>query len=253
RPDFFTLYLEEPDKSGHSHGPDSGGVRLMSAGGCRDGETSCSRKETLQELVGDVSRYWVTEGPFGRIRARDKDAAWDPAGLVANMTCRKPEQKIKAYLKAHLPKRLHFANSRRIEDVGVLVDLGWLFERSPGSLTFCSRGNHGYDNDAASMHVSPEAEPWWSPFSNVELYNLMCGACVRACACACARASDLSLTSDPADLLQISPADNNGTHGSLNHLLRQPFFRPSFPAEASPPGSCRLAGLVPEDLLGCSC
>lgn len=38
-------------------------------------EMNCSRKETLQELVGDVSRYWVSEGPFGRIRARDKDAA----------------------------------------------------------------------------------------------------------------------------------------------------------------------------------
>lgn len=36
-------------------------------------ETSCSRKEALQELVGNVSKYWVTEGPFGRIRARDKD------------------------------------------------------------------------------------------------------------------------------------------------------------------------------------
>ena len=26
RPDFFTLYLEEPDKSGHRYGPESGGV-----------------------------------------------------------------------------------------------------------------------------------------------------------------------------------------------------------------------------------
>lgn len=29
RPDFFTLYLEEPDKSGHSYGPVSGGVRSL--------------------------------------------------------------------------------------------------------------------------------------------------------------------------------------------------------------------------------
>ena len=50
----------------------------------------------------------------------------DPALLLQ---CRKPGQKVKAYLKAHLPKRLHFANSRRIEDVGVLVDTRWLFER----------------------------------------------------------------------------------------------------------------------------
>lgn len=37
-------------------------------------DQSCSRKETLQDLVGDVSSYFVVEGPFGRIRARDKDA-----------------------------------------------------------------------------------------------------------------------------------------------------------------------------------
>lgn len=29
RPDFFTLYLEEPDKSGHSYGPDGEGVSLI--------------------------------------------------------------------------------------------------------------------------------------------------------------------------------------------------------------------------------
>lgn len=263
RPDFFTLYLEEPDKSGHSYGPDGEGMvpavqdvdRIM--GQLMDGlkrigfhrclniivladhgmeEMNCSRKENLQELVGDVSRYWVTQGPFGRVRPRDKDAEWDPAGLVANMTCKKPEQKIKAYLKAHLPKRLHFANSQRIEDVSVLVDVKWLFERSPGSLTFCSGGNHGYDNDAASMHAmflsyGPKflSKTEIEPFSNIELYNLMC------------------------DVLQISPADNNGTHGSLNHLLKQPFFTPSPPAEVSQPGRCQMTSLVPEDGLGCSC
>lgn len=32
-------------------------------------ETSCERKEVLQDFVGNISNYWVTEGPFGRIRA----------------------------------------------------------------------------------------------------------------------------------------------------------------------------------------
>ncbi|XP_056876170.1 ectonucleotide pyrophosphatase/phosphodiesterase family member 3 [Takifugu flavidus] len=263
RPDFFTLYLEEPDKSGHKYGPVSGGLilaiqnidRIM--GQLMNGlkqiglhrclniivladhgmeEMSCSRKETLQELVGNVSKYWVTEGPFGRIRPKDKDTTWDPAGLVANMTCKKPDQKIKPYLKANLPKRLHFANSRRIEDVSVLVEVKWLFERYRGSLTFCSGGNHGYDNDAESMHAmflsyGPTfvSKTVVEPFSNIELYNLMC------------------------DVLQISPADNNGTHGSMNHLLKQPYFTPTFPAELSRPDQCQLTSLDPEDSLGCSC
>lgn len=37
-------------------------------------ETSCDRKENLQELLGDVSDYIVAEGPFGRIRTRNPDA-----------------------------------------------------------------------------------------------------------------------------------------------------------------------------------
>ncbi|XP_010779434.1 ectonucleotide pyrophosphatase/phosphodiesterase family member 2, partial [Notothenia coriiceps] len=101
-------------------------------------EISCERKEVLQDLVGDIRNYWVTEGPFGRIRTKHNNIVFDSAGLVANMTCKKPDQKIKPYLKANLPKRLHFANSRRIEDVNVLVDLKWLFERYPSlhSITF---------------------------------------------------------------------------------------------------------------------
>ncbi|KAM3596265.1 uncharacterized protein V6R79_011332 [Siganus canaliculatus] len=263
RPDFYTLYLEEPDKSGHSFGPASGGVvealqgvnKIMSQlmNGLKQldlhrcvnvivvadhgmEEQNCSRKEVMQDLVGDISDYWVYEGPFGRIRGRSNDTVIDAAGLVANMTCKKPDQKFKPYLKADLPKRLHFANSRRIEDVSVFVDIKWLFERYPGSLTFCDGGNHGWDNDADSMHAmflsygpkfvnGTEIEP----FSNIELYNLMC------------------------DVLQISPVENNGTHGSLNHVLKEPFFRPTFPDEQSDPGQCPFVSLEPADPLGCSC
>ncbi|XP_045914145.1 venom phosphodiesterase 1 [Micropterus dolomieu] len=263
RPDFYTLYLEEPDKSGHSYGPVSGGLieaiqgvdRII--GQLMNGlkqiglhrclniiivadhgmeATSCDRKEAMSELVGNISNYWVTEGPFGRIRAKNKDTVWDSAGLVADMTCKKPDQKIKPYLKANLPKRLHFANSRRIEDVSVLVDPKWLFERYPGSLTFCSGGNHGYDNDVESMHAmfvsyGPKFQykTEIEPFSNIELYNLMC------------------------DVLQISPTVNNGTHGSMNHVLRQPYHIPVPPAEQSRPVQCPLISLNPTDNLGCSC
>uniref|UniRef100_UPI0037E9256C venom phosphodiesterase 1 n=1 Tax=Semicossyphus pulcher TaxID=241346 RepID=UPI0037E9256C len=263
RPDFYTLYLEEPDKSGHSYGPVSGGlieaiqgvdkiigqlmnglkqiglhrcvnIIILADHGMED--TSCDRKEVLQDMVGSTTNYWVTEGSFGRIRARNNDTVLDSAGLVANMTCKKADQKIKPYLKADLPKRLHFANSRRIEDVNVLVEPQWLFERYPGSLSFCSGGAHGYDNDAESMHAmfvsyGPKfhSRTEIEPFSNIELYNLMC------------------------DLLQISPTDNNGTHGSMNHMLRQPYYSPAPPAEQSGPVQCPLTSLDPADDLGCSC
>ncbi|XP_041867733.1 venom phosphodiesterase [Melanotaenia boesemani] len=263
RPDFYTLYLEEPDKSGHNFGPVSGGIissiqgvdkiigQLMNGikqiglHRCLNiiiladhgmEEISCNRKEVMQELVGDTSNYIVTEGPFGRIRAQNKDTVLDSAELVAKMTCKKPDQKIKPYLKANLPKRLHYANSRRIEDVNVLVEPKWLFERSPGSLTFCTGGNHGYDNDAESMHAlflsyGPKFnyKTKIEPFSNIELYNLMC------------------------DLLEIPPSDNNGTHGSMNHALRKPYYTPAHPAEQSMPAQCPLVSLDPPNDLGCSC
>uniref|UniRef100_A0A3B4UIR7 Venom phosphodiesterase 1-like n=1 Tax=Seriola dumerili TaxID=41447 RepID=A0A3B4UIR7_SERDU len=194
-------------------------------------DTSCNRKEVLQELVGDISNYYVTEGPFGRIRAKNKDKSF-PVFLLM-IQCKKPDQKIKPYLKANLPKRLHFANSRRIEDVNILVDPKWLY---PGSLTFCSGGAHGYDNDAESMHAmfvsyGPKfkSKTAIEPFSNVELYNLMC------------------------DLLKISPSDNNGTHGSMNHVLKQAYYTPVPPAEQSVPALCQLVSLEPADSLGCSC
>uniref|UniRef100_A0A3Q2WQF3 Ectonucleotide pyrophosphatase/phosphodiesterase 3 n=1 Tax=Haplochromis burtoni TaxID=8153 RepID=A0A3Q2WQF3_HAPBU len=240
-------YLEEPDKSGHSYGPVSGGIitslqgvdkiigqlmnglKQINLHRCLNiiivadhgmEETSCERKETMKELVGDTSMYVVTEGPIGRIRAKSKD-------------CKKPDQKIKPYLKANLPKRLHFANSRRIEDVSILVDTKWL---DPGSLTFCSGGNHGYDNDFESMHAmfisyGPkfQKEKEIEPFSNTELYNLMC------------------------DVLEVSPSSNNGTHGSMNHVLQQPYYTPVHPAEQSEPAQCPLVSLNPEDNLGCSC
>lgn len=56
-----------------------------------------------------------------------------------------------------------------------------------------------------------------------------------------------------ADVLQISPTDNNGTHGSMNHILRQPYHQPELPAERSRPTQCLLMSLDPEDNLGCSC
>ena len=55
--------------------------------------------------------------------------------------CKKPDQHFKPYLKQHLPKRLHYANNRRIEDVHLLVERRWhvaryLRDRRPLFLTF---------------------------------------------------------------------------------------------------------------------
>uniref|UniRef100_A0A8C6TTX8 Ectonucleotide pyrophosphatase/phosphodiesterase family member 3 n=1 Tax=Neogobius melanostomus TaxID=47308 RepID=A0A8C6TTX8_9GOBI len=200
-------------------------------------EQSCERKEALQDFVGDVQKYLVREGPFGGYERGTKTRR-----LFPRVQCRTPGQKTRPYLKQNLPKRLHFANSRRIEDVNVLVTfrtVRYMFLcscRYPGSLRFCSGGTHGWDNDVESMHAmflsyGPKFRPRTEvePFSNIELYNLMC------------------------DLLEIVPTENNGTHGSMNHLQRAPYHTPTAPPPQSPAQECPLTALDPAHTLNCSC
>lgn len=55
-----------------------------------------------------------------------------------------------------------------------------------------------------------------------------------------------------ADLLNLIPASNNGTHGSLNHLLKNPIYTPTHPKEVSSLVQCPFTR-TPRNILGCSC
>ncbi|XP_078505343.1 ectonucleotide pyrophosphatase/phosphodiesterase family member 3 isoform X2 [Lissotriton helveticus] len=265
RPDFYTLYIEEPDSSGHSYGPVSGGViqALMLAdrtvGMLMDGlkqrnlhncanlivladhgmdKTYCEQLEFMTDYFSSISFFYMYDGPAARIRARNVPQdyfSFDSAGIVQNLTCRKPNQHFKPYLTPNLPKRFHYAKNIRIDKVHLYVDRQWLAVRDK-SYTFCGGGNHGYDNEFKSMEAifiahgpsfkdGVEVEA----FDNIEVYNLMC------------------------DLLKIIPAPNNGTHGSLNHLLKKPFHNPLLPKEESGPSSCPFPNQIPANTSGCQC
>ncbi|XP_042303223.1 ectonucleotide pyrophosphatase/phosphodiesterase family member 3 isoform X3 [Sceloporus undulatus] len=264
RPDFYTLYIEEPDKAGHSFGPVSGGtikalqladrtlgmlmeglkqrnlhncVNLIVLADHGMDKTFCNQMEYMTDYFDKIN-FYMYEGPAPRIRARNipKDFyTFDSEGIVKNLTCRKPYQHFKPYLTQNLPKRLHYVNNIRIDKVHLMVDRQWLAVRSK-SYTFCGGGNHGYDNEFKSMEAIFVAhgpgfkeETEVQPFENIEVYNLMC------------------------DLLKIKPAPNNGTHGSLNHLLKVPFYNPSHEKEVSPPSLCPFATSSSSQASGCSC
>ncbi|XP_066467298.1 ectonucleotide pyrophosphatase/phosphodiesterase family member 3 [Tiliqua scincoides] len=262
RPDFYTLYIEEPDSAGHTYGPISGGVVKalqladQTLGMLMEGlkqrnlhkcanlivlsdhgmdKTFCNKMEYMTDYFDKIN-FYMYDGPAPRIRSRNipKDFyTFDSEGIVKNLTCRKPDQHFKAYLTPNLPKRFHYVNNIRIDKVHLMVDRQWLAVRSR-SYTFCGGGNHGYDNEFRSMEAIFMAygpgfkdKTEVKPFENIEIYNLMC------------------------DLLQIKPAPNNGTHGSLNHLLRAPFYYPSPTTEASSPS---LPSFRPSsDSSGCAC
>lgn len=87
-------------------------------------------------------------------------------------------------------------------------------------------------------------------FENIELYNIMCGEEPFGLGHPSRGAPLTPLFL--SDLLGLKPAPNNGTHGSLNHLLRAPPYRPAMPEEVSRPLPSGL-GLSGLDDLGCLC
>ncbi|NXO05904.1 ENPP3 phosphodiesterase, partial [Oriolus oriolus] len=265
RPHLYTLYIEEPDSSGHSFGPVSAGVikALQAAdqalGMLMDGlkqrnlhkcvnlivladhgmeKTYCKQIEYMTNYFEKVD-FYMYGGPAARIRASNVPKDYFTSKLVTGLfplaQCRRSPQHFKPYLTPDLPKRFHYANNIRIDKVHLLVDRQWLVARGEG-FTSCDGGNHGYDNEFKSMEAlflaygpSFKEKTEVDAFENIEVYNLMC------------------------DLLQMVPAQNNGTHGSLNHLLKKPFFNPSHQREVSSPSSCPVSSLAPADRLGCIC
>ncbi|XP_021114910.1 ectonucleotide pyrophosphatase/phosphodiesterase family member 3 isoform X2 [Heterocephalus glaber] len=264
RPSFYTIYVEEPDSAGHNSGPVSARViqalqlvdrafgMLMEGLAQRNlhncvnlilladhgmDQTYCDKVEYMSDYFSTIN-FYMYQGPAPRIRARNIPQdfhSFNSEEIVRNLSCRRPNQHFKPYLSPDLPKRLHFARNVRIDRAQLLVQRQWLAARSRGS-TSCGGGTHGYDNDFKSMEAiflahgpsfkeKMEAEP----FENIEVYNLMC------------------------DLLRIQPAPNNGTHGSLNHLLKVPFYHPSHPEEVTRLSICGFTASLPTDTLNCSC
>nr|KAF6300435.1 ectonucleotide pyrophosphatase/phosphodiesterase 2 [Myotis myotis] len=270
RPSVYAFYSEQPDLSGHKYGPFGpemtnplreidktvgqlmDGLKQLKLHRCVNvifvgdhgmEDVTCDRTEFLSNYLTNVDDITLVPGTLGRIRPKfSNNAKYDPKAIIANLTCKKPDQHFKPYMKQHLPKRLHYANNRRIEDIHLLVERRWHVARKPldvykkpsGKCVF--QGDHGFDNKVNSMQtVFVGYGPTFKyktkvpPFENIELYNVMC------------------------DLLGLRPAPNNGTHGSLNHLLRTNTFRPTIPEEVTRPSYPGIMYLQSDFDLGCTC
>ncbi|XP_069587924.1 autotaxin isoform X9 [Ranitomeya imitator] len=269
RPYVYAIYLEQPDQAGHRYGPFSSeltnqlkdidgvvgmlmdGLKQMKLHRCVNiifvgdhgmEEANCERTEFLTSYLSNVDDFVFLPGSLGRMRTKNNIPKHDPKVIVANLTCKNKDQHFKPYLKQHLPKRLHYAYNRRIEDIHLLVDRMWhvakkqvdVYRKSSGKCSF--QGDHGYDNKITSMQTvfvghgpSFKFKTKVQPFENIELYNVMC------------------------DLLGLKPAPNNGTHGSLNHLLRAASHKPATPDEVSKPVPIVLSQSTVNEELGCSC
>ncbi|XP_067427742.1 ectonucleotide pyrophosphatase/phosphodiesterase family member 1 [Thunnus thynnus] len=266
RPDFITLYLDEPDSAGHRYGPASKQViealknvdRIM--GMLMDGlkqknlhncvniiivsdhgmeEATCEKAAYVSTYQTNTDAFDIIQGPAARIRPKrlpEDYFSFDYGGLVKNLSCRTPDQPMRPYLKENLPKRMHFANNKRIERGHLYMKKGWQAALNSKEIKYCTGGFHGSDNLFTNMQAifigfGPgfKKQAVVPPFENIEVYNLMC------------------------DLLGIRPAPNNGTHGSLNHLLKHPVHLPVHPAQLSHDTPCEATSPIPTDDLQCTC
>uniref|UniRef100_A0A8C5GUN6 Ectonucleotide pyrophosphatase/phosphodiesterase family member 2-like n=1 Tax=Gouania willdenowi TaxID=441366 RepID=A0A8C5GUN6_GOUWI len=263
RPYVYAVHSEQPDTFGHRLGPLSSeldnplreidniighlmnGLKQMNLHRCVNviivgdhgmEEAHCDRTEFLSSYPLNIDEIQLIPGSLGRIRPRDPKSSTCKLLCTLSSECDLTScDHFKPYLKQHLPKRLHYANNRRIEDVHLLMERKWHIARKmPEKLrNRCGFfGDHGFDNKITSMRTifmghgpSFKFQKMVPEFDNIELYNVMC------------------------DLLGLTPAPNNGTHGSLNDMLKAPPFMPVMPQEATPPEPLSDEGGVAYDLV----
>ncbi|XP_066968327.1 ectonucleotide pyrophosphatase/phosphodiesterase family member 1-like isoform X1 [Macrobrachium rosenbergii] len=242
RPSFVSLYFREPDHACHEYGPDSKetnkelrrmekivnmlmtglkernllncvNVILLSDHGATEAgeERVIDLKEYLPNLL-EVARY--QRSVVSRIGPKKKREE-DMLKIMRNLTRIRDDNVMRVYLKEGLPKRMHFSKNHRIEDILIEMDLGYTTQFNS---SWALEGQHGYDNYYSAMNAlfiayGPDFKQYTKvkPFQNIELYNLMC------------------------EMVAVKPAVNNGTWGSLHHLLANPPEPPVDPEVQSPP------------------
>ncbi|PIK33478.1 putative venom phosphodiesterase 2, partial [Apostichopus japonicus] len=247
RPDLLTLYYDEPDHTGHEPGPNSpeedeqikrmdgiigylmDGLMRIGFHDCIDvivmadhgmANRTCDQLYVLDDYI-EEDDYYIrsTCGTMLRLDPKSSAGISEAKDVVDALKCTHPVAT--PYVKTDIPKRWHYINNIRIEDILITVPAGWTASASPS--TWCDGGTHGYDNLGKLMKAlfiaqgpSFKSGLTIEPFHNIELYELMC------------------------EILEITPAPNNGTRGALHHLLKNV----RFPPEPTPP-------TIPSTIVAC--
>ncbi|KAJ8275353.1 hypothetical protein COCON_G00099780 [Conger conger] len=238
RPDFYTLYLEEPDSAGHRYGPMSSqviealqrvdrilgllldGLKQRNLHRCTNlvvlsdhgmEEASCLKAVYVSSLQDNVDDFSVVPGPAARVRPKKLPEGFytfDYESLVKNLSCKNPA--MKPYMKRNLPKRLHFANNVRIEPVHLYMKAQWQAALKPGDMKYCTGGFHGSDNQFRNMQAifmgygpGINSRTVVPPFESIEVF------------------------------IGVPPPLTTGP-GRLNPVLRRPQHSPVYPTEQSP-------------------
>jgi predicted AlkP superfamily pyrophosphatase or phosphodiesterase len=177
RPAFMTLYFSAVDSAGHRHGP--GHPNVIEAmrevdraiGRLIDGLEQRERLGDTHVLVTSdhgmtgiaLERYLLLDDYLDLSRVRVSD--WGPAAQIWTMDGGPSAEEIlaavddipnsKAWLKGDGPERYRFDEHKRVPDVTVEADLGWMISNQPhfAGMQFSRlSGMHGWDPAWHDMH-----------------------------------------------------------------------------------------------------
>uniref|UniRef100_A0A914W5H8 Extracellular Endonuclease subunit A domain-containing protein n=1 Tax=Plectus sambesii TaxID=2011161 RepID=A0A914W5H8_9BILA len=252
RPAFLGLYFNQPDTNGHRFGPDSiqvndallqvdAMINLLLQQLNNNQLMHCLNiiivsdhgMQTLNHQIIALNQYFDTsqtkifDGPVGRVML-NPNAVIDQSTIHEAFRC-KNGSVFRSYTSGlDSPRRIHYTRNRRIGEVIVDSSAGYSVQ---GDTTPFSRiGDHGYDYLLASMHAlfvgyGPSFKRGYpaESFQNIEIFELV---------------------SDLLDFNYRPP--NNGTAGSLRHLLGNSSYndvQPPKTAQAScPTGPVTVCG-----------
>jgi len=211
RPTLFTMYFSDVDDAGHRNSPDSKEAKeaVLRVDSMVGRLVNGLKKRGVDKQVNIilVSDHGMAAVPnenavivdemFDTSLARqilwvdEFTQIWPKEGneeaIYSSLKSKLPPQ-IHLYRKSEIPERYHYRGNRRIAPIILSPDPGWLattrerYERMKAREGFPSvTGSHGYDNMSVEMRAlfvargaSFKRRFVAEPFSNVEVYNVMC-------------------------------------------------------------------------------
>ena len=223
RPEFITLYFDEPDLTSHDFGPvsaETGKIvfRLDSLIGVIRMKLSALpyAKKINMIVLSDHGMGPISPDKYVNLKKVVPDrmissiSGGNPVYLIKPAEGKRDSilyllsyvKGLRAWKKSDVPARLHYGTNERIPEIVVAADSSWSIGTKQ-STSSIKGGAHGYDNSDSDMFaifyaVGPSFKRNYKfkELNNVDIYNLIC------------------------KILDIKPAKNDGNPAHIKRVLR---------------------------------
>jgi predicted AlkP superfamily pyrophosphatase or phosphodiesterase len=223
RPEFVTLYFDEPDATSHKFGPVSPQTKVVVErldslmGELRNKLSNLHEAKKINLIiVSDHGMEAISAERYINIKSLVPDrmiasiSGGNPVYLINPSEGKKDSilfllnksKGLKAWSKSELPSRWHYGTNPRIPEIVVVADSSWSIGTRPDGSSLRG-GAHGYDNRNSDMYaIFYAAGPSFKKnyklkeLDNVDIYNLIC------------------------KILNITPAKNDGDPAHIKAMLR---------------------------------